>query len=201
MKQVFIYRLFERFWHWSQAILVLLLIYSGLALHFPEWKLLPFGEAYELHAACGFIYLGVIIFAIFWHLTTGEWKQYVPNKANVAEMVHYYCSGIFKNEPHPHHKTELSKHNPLQRLVYFGLNVLVIPVLGVTGFLLYTYNSWGEMGLEGWSFGAVAMIHTLAAFLVMSFLIVHIYMGTTGRTIFSNYKAMITGYEEVPEEE
>jgi len=49
--------------------------------------------------------------------------------------------------------------------------------------------------------GTVAFWHTLGAFLLMAFLVVHVYMTTTGRTPTSNIEAMITGYEELEEDE
>jgi len=44
-------------------------------------------------------------------------------------------------------------------------------------------------------------VHLAGAFLILLFFIVHVYMTTTGHTVFSNIKAMLVGYEEVPEEE
>ena len=39
------------------------------------------------------------------------------------------------------------------------------------------------------------------AFAIFQFLIIHIYMTTTGHTIFAHIRAMITGWEEVVKEE
>jgi hypothetical protein len=46
----------------------------------------------------------------------------------------------------------------------------------------------------------VATIHLAGAFAILSFLIVHLYMITTGHTIFAHTRAMITGWELVSEE-
>ena len=43
----------------------------------------------------------------------------------------------------------------------------------------------------------IAVIHTLGAFLLMAFVVVHVYMTTTGHTLTTNIKAMITGWEEL----
>jgi len=43
----------------------------------------------------------------------------------------------------------------------------------------------------------IALIHTLLAYLLIAFVIMHVYMTTTGHTLTSNIKAMITGWEEV----
>jgi cytochrome b subunit of formate dehydrogenase len=53
----------------------------------------------------------------------------------------------------------------------------------------------------GWlSLQVVALIHTAGAFAILSFLVVHVYMITTGHTIFAHMRAMITGWEEVSED-
>jgi hypothetical protein len=43
----------------------------------------------------------------------------------------------------------------------------------------------------------VATLHTIGAFLLVSFFIAHLYLITTGNTLTSNLKAMITGYEDL----
>jgi thiosulfate reductase cytochrome b subunit len=42
----------------------------------------------------------------------------------------------------------------------------------------------------------VAFFHTLAAFLMLAFLIVHVYLTTTGHSPLAHIKAMITGWED-----
>jgi thiosulfate reductase cytochrome b subunit len=46
----------------------------------------------------------------------------------------------------------------------------------------------------------IAVWHTFGAFMLITFLLVHVYMTTTGETLTSNLKAMITGYEELEAE-
>ena len=102
--------------------------------------------------------------------------------------------------PHPTKKTLISKLNPLQRLVYLGLKILIIPVMVVTGlfYMFYRYPQSGVIksaNIE--SLETIALLHTLGAFLLIAFLIVHLYLITTGHTVTSNLKAMITGWEEL----
>ena len=42
----------------------------------------------------------------------------------------------------------------------------------------------------------VAGVHTVAAYLLLAFLLAHFYLITTGHTVFSQLKTMITGWEE-----
>jgi thiosulfate reductase cytochrome b subunit len=196
---VLIYRRFERFWHWAQALLILLLAVTGFDVHF-EWGLFRFDQAFMLHKIFAWCFVGLIAFAIFWHATTGEWRQYKPGGPLLA-MVRYYFSGIFRNEPHPVKKTRLSKLNPLQKVAYLALKILVIPLTVTSGFLYYYYNRWDAIGLGSWGLGPIATIHTLAAFALVGFMISHIYLTTTGHTVLSNVKAMVTGYEELEEQD
>ena len=202
MKKEYVYRAFERFWHWTQAALIIFLGVTGFEIH-GSIRFFGFDQAVRYHNFAAISFLVLIVFAIFWHLTTGEWRQYVPTWKNLRAQAEYYVFGIFRNAPHPTRKTVLSKLNPLQKLVYAGLKVLVIPIMVVSGllYMFYRYPQRDEVlslnisGLE-----VIAILHTIGAFLLVSFFIAHLYLVTTGRTVTSNLKAMITGYEELEKE-
>ncbi len=203
MKQkIYIYRAFERFWHWMQAMLIFFLAMTGFEVH---GTLHFFGYqnavAYHIFAAYAFIVL--IVFAIFWHLSTGEWRQYLPTVEHLKAQINYYLIGIFTNAPHPTRKTVLSKLNPLQKLVYLGLKILVVPTMVISGllYMFYRYPQHGSMqALNVDSIETIALFHTAGAFLLISFIVIHIYLITTGTTVTSNLLAMITGYEDVEKE-
>jgi thiosulfate reductase cytochrome b subunit len=89
----------------------------------------------------------------------------------------------------------------LQRLVYLSLAALILPVQMGSGFLYWGYNNWEAWGLTFLSLQLVAIVHLLGGFAILSFLLVHIYMTTTGHSIFAHIRAMITGWEEVEEGE
>jgi thiosulfate reductase cytochrome b subunit len=201
MKRVLIYKRFERFWHWTQALLVILLALTGFTIHY-HWPVMAWETAVWLHKILAWAFVGLVAMAIFWHLTTGEWRQYVPGTGNVMAMIRFYTVGIFRNEPHPVKRTALSKLNPLQKTAYLGLKILVIPVLVTSGFLYYYFNGWQAVGfMADWKLQPVALIHTFAAYAMLAFMFAHVYLTTTGRTVFSNLKAMITGWEELEEDE
>ena len=195
----YVYRGFERFWHWTQAALVLFLALTGFEIH-GSVGFFGFEQAVRYHNAAASLFLVLIAFAIFWHLTTGEWRQYLPTWTHLRAQAEYYLFGILHDAPHPTKKTVLSKLNPLQRLVYAGLKVLVIPLMVVSGFvyMFYRYPQRHEVvALNVKGLQTVALLHTAGAFLLVSFFIAHLYLVTTGRTITSNLKAMITGYEDL----
>ena len=202
-KKVYVYQGFERFWHWNKALLILLLAFTGFEIH-SSYEFFGFETAVDIHnkAAWGFIIL--IVFAIFWHFTTGEWKQYIPTTKNLRAQAEFYLFGIFKNAPHPTKKTLISKLNPLQRLVYLGLKILVIPVMVFSGllFMFYRYPQGDQIAaINIDNLEIIALVHTAGAFVLLSFVAVHLYLITTGHTITSNLKAMITGWEELEDED
>ncbi len=198
-KEVYVYKGFERFWHWAQSILVMFLALTGFEIH-GSISFFGFENAVKYHNFAAHSFIVLIVFAIFWHFTTGEWKQYIPTLKNIQAQANYYLFGIFKNAQHPTKKTVLSKLNPLQKIVYFGLKVLIIPVIVSSGllymFFRYPQNS-GIQSLKVESLETIAIIHTLAAFLLIAFIIAHLYLITTGETVTSNLKAMLTGYEDL----
>jgi thiosulfate reductase cytochrome b subunit len=203
-KQVYIYKSFERFWHWMQASLIFFLAATGFEIH-GSISFFGYQNAVEYHNIAAYSFIVLIAFAIFWHLATGEWRQYLPTLKNIKAQIDFYLVGIFRNAPHPTKKTVLSKLNPLQRLVYIGLKVLVIPVMMISGLLYmfyrYPQKSGGIGVLNIDSIEPIALLHTLGAYLLIAFIIAHLYLITTGSTATSNLKAMITGYEEIEEEE
>lgn len=200
-KQVYVYKAFERFWHWMQAILIFFLAFSGFEIH-GSYTFFGFQDAVKYHNIAAYMLIVLIVFAIFWHFSTGEWRQYVPSFNNIAAQLNYYIFGIFKNSPHPTKKTVLTKLNPLQKLTYFGLKILVIPVIVTSGLLYMLYRYPQRHGIEALnieSLELIAIIHTIAAFLLLSFIITHLYLITTGEKVTTNLKAMLTGYEELDE--
>lgn len=194
-ERIYIFKRFERFWHWTQAALIIFMMVTGFEIH-GVYKLFGFDKAVNLHAIAAWSLITLWVFAIFWHFTTGEWKQYIPTMEKVDAMLKYYLTGIFTDAPHPFRQTSLTKHNPLQRLAYLGVKLLINPLIWVSGLLYLYYGSWTELGLGGLSLSWVALAHTAAAFLMLIFFIIHVYLTTTGHTPLSHIKAMITGWEE-----
>jgi thiosulfate reductase cytochrome b subunit len=168
---------------------------TGFEIH-NSFKLFGYETSVRLHSATAWAFLVLIVFAIFWLLVTGQYKNFVPTTQNLKAQVNYYLSGIFKGAAHPTKKTKLSKLNPLQRIVYLVLIILVFPVQFISGFL-YLYYHYPNSPIELSGLKTVAIIHVLGAFLLVVFLIVHLYLLTTGKTVTTNLKAMVTGYEEL----
>ena len=194
--RIYIYKRYERFWHWSQACLIITMMITGFEVH-GSYLLLGFKKAVQLHTLAAWTLLTLWAFTIFWQFTTGEWRQFLPSLKNVGAMIKYYTVGIFTNSPHPFRKTVVQKHNPLQRLAYLALLAFISPLIWGSGLFYLFYGDWARFGLDqSLSLEAIATLHVLGAYMITAFFFIHVYLTTTGHTVFAHIKAMITGWEE-----
>lgn len=196
MSRVMIYKRFERFWHWSQALLIFTLLATGFDIHGSvDW--FKFGQATQIHTLAAWALIVLWAFAIFWHFTTGEWRHYIPTRKGLFAVIHYYLVGTFTGARHPYRKTTRAKHNPLQRLAYLFFKLVISPVIWASGLLYLFYNDWPEILSGALELETVALIHTAAAFAMLVFVIAHVYMATMGPTLTSLIRPMISGYDDV----
>ncbi len=198
MSRVLMFKRFERFWHWSQALLIFMLLFTGFAIH-GTYEVMRFSTAVQVHTLAAWALIVLWVFAIFWHFTTGEWRQYIPTRDGLFAVMHYYLIGTFTGASHPYKKTSKAKHNPLQRLAYLFFKVVISPIIWVSGLLYLFYNDWPATLAGAVELETVALIHTGAAFAMLVFIIAHVYMTTMGKTLTSHIKPMITGYEDLDE--
>jgi len=199
MNRMYIYKRFERFWHWSQAALIIFLAITGFEVH-GSFHLFGFEKAVTFHRNASMALIVLFVFAIFWHFTIGEWRQYIPTRKKLIDQIKYYAIGMFKGEKHPTEKTALQKLNPLQRFIYLGFKLFMVPIVVISGlyYMLYKTIDANELiVISNIDLETIALWHTFGAFLLIAFLIIHVYMTTTGHTYTSNIKAMITGYEDI----
>ncbi|MDQ2088587.1 cytochrome b/b6 domain-containing protein [Marimonas arenosa] len=193
-----VYPRFERFWHWSQVILILTLMVTGFGINGLH-GFVSFGTAVTVHTIAALLLLALWIFSTFWLVTTGTWRQFTPTLEGMMHVIFYYAVGVFKGKKHPYRKVLWRKHNPLQAATYFVLKWIVFPVIWITGLLYLTFNFWGSAVTDAsfWLW-LLANLHLLAAYVIVTFLIIHLYLLTVGGHGFgAHVKPMITGYDEV----
>ncbi|WP_412480380.1 cytochrome b/b6 domain-containing protein [Azonexus sp. IMCC34839] len=194
MERIYIFTRFERFWHWMQALLIIGMLFTGFEIH-GSFHALGFKTAHQVHTVAAWALITLWVFAIFWHFTTGEWRQYIPTMQGTDKIIRHYAWGIFKGEPHPFKVTRGRKHNPMQAQAYLGVKVLINPLIWLSGLAYLFYNELSALGYPI-ELGTIALAHTVGAFLMLAFLIVHVYLITTGHTLTAHLKAMITGWDE-----
>lgn len=205
MKRTYLHPLPLRIWHWIQAGIVFILIGTGIYLRMHGIAALrPHDPVLVLHTRVG---LAMVLSTIFWFAYT-VWsgnlrRHYGFGKRDLSGMfaqAEYYLVTIFTGAANPFRATADDKYNPLQKIAYDAVMFVFLPVLGVTGLFYLDIPAVRRYLLSENLVGLVGAVHVIFAYVVVLFLIVHLYMATLGETVFSHTKAMILGYEEQSDE-
>ncbi len=202
-KRVYMYESYRRFWHWLQTASIVLLLLTGLVIHRPDiFGAFSFPGMVTVHNVVAVILVVNAALSLFYHLATDQLRQFIPHPYGFFDdailQAKYYISGIFKGEPHPFEKRPDSRMNPIQKATYFGLLNVLLPLQIITGALMWAVQKFPDIA-GGLPF--LAPFHSLVAWLFGTFIVVHVYMTTTGATPLEAMRAMVTGYEEVEEHE
>jgi thiosulfate reductase cytochrome b subunit len=207
MNRVYVHPLPVRFWHWANALGFVLLILTGIQIRYADlFSVIGFEAAVKLHNWVGFAVIANSFIWLLFYMFTDKISAYHseldPKKyfIDTFRQMRFYGYGIFRGEPNPHHISPYNKFNPLQKVSYQIIMMLVLPVQFFTGILLWDverFSGWVEM-LGG--IRVVSTVHMLVFIFFAGFLLVHIYLGSLGHTPSAHFKAMLTGYEDMDEE-
>jgi thiosulfate reductase cytochrome b subunit len=202
LKVVYMYSFYERLWHWTSAFGIIFLMITGMAVHFPNY--LPFIDlrfSVYTHNILAFILIVNAFLSLFYHLVSSEIKQFLPPMKSFWQdsivQFRYYTHGIFHGEPHPIEKARNKKLNPLQQLTYLAILNILLPIQVITGIMMWASGKYpGLMDSIG-GLKTLGPIHNLCSWLFLSFLFLHVYLTTTGRTWFSNVHSMVVGFDRL----
>lgn len=201
-RRVHMYDAYRRFWHWLQAISIVALLVTGLVIHRPDvFSAVPFDAVVALHNVLAAILVLNAALSLFYHLATERMREYIPRPYGFFDdsicQARYYVSGIFKGEPHPFEKRPDDRMNPIQKLTYFGILNVLLPLQILTGALIWGVQRWPEAAGALGGLPLLGPFHTLVAWLFATFILGHVYLTTTGATPLEAIRAMVTGYEDV----
>ena len=200
-ERIYLYPVWIRIWHMTNALLCLTLIITGLSIQFSNpGTVVKFNAAVSVHNIAGIILS--ISYGIFFlgNLFTPNGAYYViPVKGfliRLKKQFIYYTVGLFRKDEPPFPVSGESKFNPLQQFTYVVLMYGFVPFVIFSGWgLLYpeiTVNSFfGFSGLD-----LTDLFHIFAGFAISIIMCVHIYFCTIGKNPTSNFKSMINGYHE-----
>ncbi len=202
-KKLYLYPLWLRIWHNINAIGIVVLIYSGITLHYSATGgiFLNFKSAIISHNIAGIIVSANFIIVFIGNIFSKNGRHYRLKVRGVYRRMRiqltFYIIGFFKGEKTPFPVKKKRKFNPLQKNSYIVIVYIFLPVLIVTGVaLLYPEIIFEKFfGVSGIMLTAV--LHSIAGFLVFIFLIIHIYAITLGKSIVDDFKSIITGWHHV----
>jgi thiosulfate reductase cytochrome b subunit len=189
--------LWLRIWHGLQALLFLGLIATGLNMHYAgsAWALIPFSMSVRAHNICGVATAALWVVFVIWNAASGRMRHYKPQDIHVIHslviQIRYYAYGMFRGDPPP--ISPGLRNNHVQQLTYTGVMYILMPVSIASGVLLLFPILAPERALGRAGLWPMAMLHLGAGYLLTLFLIVHIYLATTGETFFSLYREILTG--------
>lgn len=199
--KIYLHTMIERLWHWTNGVLFLLLVLTGMQLHWPDnFKFFgSFSNAVLIHNWSGILLVIIYLVFFIYNLVSKRISHYILKKEEIYPglfiQTKYYLFGIFKDDPHPYVPSEDNKFNPLQKSAYFIYMFLFMPLLLLSG-ILYLYPDCSNLIISMGGLKIIAVFHYIMAFIFAAFLIIHLYLSTTGDTVFSNLISMFTGYEE-----
>jgi thiosulfate reductase cytochrome b subunit len=204
MKRIYLHPLPVRIWHWIHAACITLLVLTGIGIRYADKLGTPLREMVNYHNVIGLIVAFDYLLWFGFYVFTGRIKTYFPSKEELLEnairQIRYYSYGIFKGEPNPFHPTPENKFNPLQKTAYLNIMLLLLPIQILTGIILLYPEEFKEIIDFVGGIRVIDAIHVLLFFFFFSFIIAHFYLATLGHTPLAHFKAMITGWEEEPEE-
>jgi thiosulfate reductase cytochrome b subunit len=190
-----------RIWHWTNAFIVAALIATGLYLRLQGIAALkPHDPVLTWHRYAGYAMIAAIAFWLIYTLTSkGMRSQYGIRKKdflNIFPQIRFYLFSIFTGAENPFKADLANKYNPLQKMAYGALMFFFLPVQALTGLLFMDIPVVRPYLLSESLIGPLDAIHVMLTYLLILYVIVHLYMATLGTTFLSHTKAMITGYED-----
>ena len=195
-EKIYLYSKAVRLWHWSNALLFVLLLASGLINHFALVGATTVKSLVAVHEVCGFLLLACWLGFVLINAVGGEGHHCRIRRQGwlerAAKQTRFYLFGIMQGEEHPFPATTQSKFNPLQQVAYVGLMYGLLPLLLLTGLLCLYPQAVGDVfpGVRYWLLQA----HFALAFISLFFIFGHLYLCTTGRTPHETFKSMVDGY-------
>jgi thiosulfate reductase cytochrome b subunit len=201
-ERIYLYPKWIRIWHLINALLILTLIFTGTSMQYATTKhsLIRFDYAVATHNICGVLLTINYLQFLLGNIITPNgryykfyWRQIIDD---LLVQFKYYISGIFKHQQPPFPVSKIQKFNPLQKFSYVTAMYLLVPLVFITGWaMLYPSviltKFLGFSGIQLTDF-----LHVFTAFLIVLFLMIHVYFCTVGSTFTSNFKSMINGYHE-----
>jgi len=199
-EKLYLYPLWLRIWHGVNALLIIVLIVTGISLQYSntQFMVIPFDLSVTYHNLAGIVVSVNYFFFFIANILSGNVRFYrLEAKGLVQHLMRqsmYYLSGMFKGESSPYPVTRDRKFNPLQKIAYIVVMYVLLPLVIISGIALLFPETivprvFGFSGIQ-----LTALLHSAVGFGISLFLIIHVYISTTGKPISQNFKSIMTGW-------
>lgn len=201
---MYLYPKWIRIWHILNAVLFLILIFTGLSMQYTGERdyvlVVGFENAVRWHNTSAIILTINYIIFVLGNLFTNNGHYYNIKRENfisdLLKQFRYYSWGMFHGEKHPFPITNERKFNPLQKVSYVLAMYVAMPLVIISGIglLFPEIVAKGFMGVSGMLL--TDLLHITMGFFLSVFMLIHIYTCTLGRKPWSLFMGMISGYHE-----
>lgn len=204
MARFYVYPVWIRIWHLTNAILFLILIFTGISMQFASaersFSLISFQRSVAWHNVAAIILTFSYVVFVIGNRITSNSKHYKIKKENfwsdLFTQLKFYSLGMFRKEKHPFPTTENDKFNPLQKIsyvlaMYVGMPVIIITGIGLLFPEILIRQFFGVSGLL-----ITDILHVIMGFILTVFMVIHIYTCTLGDKPITLFKSMVNGYHE-----
>jgi thiosulfate reductase cytochrome b subunit len=204
--RVLVTPLVVRIWHWVHALGIVALLASGAALRFPE-RIRWFGDyrnAVAVHDVSGVVLTAAFaLWIVHYGAVAGRLRRvYLPTLEDLWpglwRQAAFYFWGFFKGAPHPYETGPERRFNPLQKISYGFMMLVMTPLVCASGILLLDVTTLRQWLAALGGLKIVIGAHFLLGAAFLAFLFVHVYLSTMGRTPGALFRTMWTGWEEKP---
>ena len=223
------HRLVTRLWHWLNAVVLAVMLMSGLMIfnahsrlywgqegfdrgnawlvlgRFPGWITIPshysLADARLWHLSFGWLLVGALAFYLIWSLIAGHLRRNIVPRLAELDPAHLWHD--IKEHARLRFPTGAAalQYNVLQKLAYGSVLLVMLPGIILTGLTM----SPGMNAAWPWLldlFGgrqSARSLHFIFAFGLVGFFVVHIAMVVLAGPI-NEVRSMITGWYRLPRE-
>jgi thiosulfate reductase cytochrome b subunit len=185
-----LYPLWLRAWHGLHALCFVLLGASGLSLHYSDsdYAVLPFELAVRVHDASGVAMAVLYVLFVVRNVTSGNLRHYSlprPVLRSIARQLGWYMGGMFRGDARPFPRSHASKLNPAQASTYLLVMYAITPACVLSGVALLFPQLAPQRVAGVGGVWPMALLHLASGWLLSLFLLLHLYMVTTGPTLWT----------------
>ena len=143
-KKIYLYPKWTRSWHVLNALLFLVLIFTGISMQYAGRETgsspIRFDQAVKWHNIAAIILVVNYGFFVIGNAVSRNGNYYRIKREgflrDLAIQFRYYAYGMFRNEKHPFEVNEENKFNPLQKISYVVVIYIFMPFIILSGIAL-----------------------------------------------------------------
>lgn len=207
-KRIYVWQLPVRMSHWLNIVSITSLIITGYYISNPFMHATTEDASITalmrfIHFISAYVLVGSFILRMYWLFAGNKFariKEFFPfgseKRKEALDFIKFYCF-LKKDVHHP------IGHNAVAAFTYGSIYLSLLFAI-LTGFGLYSQSMSGFLAnlLGGWIFlifsdGTVRLIHHFIMWLLMAFLVVHVYIVWVNDNIEGNglISSIFTGYK------